>query len=64
MHFGLVFVPDIGQEECSMSLTAYCRYAYVEFTEPNLVGNAVVLNESIFRGRSLKVSWFAINMPS
>ncbi|KAK4968723.1 hypothetical protein LTR66_011782 [Elasticomyces elasticus] len=30
-------------------------YAYVEFTEPNLVGNALVLNESVFRGRNLKV---------
>ena len=31
------------------------RYAYVEFTEPNLVGQALVLNESVFRGRNLKV---------
>ena len=30
-------------------------YAYVEFSEPNLVAQALVLNESIFRGRSLKV---------
>lgn len=37
------------------SLMGVCRYAYVEFTEPNLVANAIVLNESIFRGRSLKV---------
>ena len=33
-----------------------CRYAYVEFTEPSLVGQALVLNESLFRGRNLKVS--------
>lgn len=33
-----------------------CRYAYVEFTEPNLVAQALVLNESVFRGRNLKVS--------
>lgn len=32
-----------------------CRYAYVEFTEPNLVAQALVLNESVFRGRNLKV---------
>jgi len=31
-------------------------YAYVEFMEPSLVNNAIVLNESQFRGRSLKVS--------
>ena len=32
------------------------RYAYVEFTEPQLVTEALVLNESVFRGRNLKVS--------
>lgn len=30
-------------------------YAYVEFAEPSLVNNALVLNESVFRGRNLKV---------
>ncbi|KAF3907245.1 hypothetical protein ABW20_dc0104767 [Dactylellina cionopaga] len=30
-------------------------YAYVEFAEPSLVAQALVLNESIFRGRPLKV---------
>lgn len=37
-------------------LTESRRYAYVEFTEPNLVARALVLNESIFRGRNLKVT--------
>ena len=36
-------------------LTVGCRYAYVEFTEPQLVAQALVLNESMFRGRNLKV---------
>jgi hypothetical protein len=31
------------------------RYAYVEFTEPTLVSQALALNESLFRGRNLKV---------
>ncbi len=31
-------------------------YAYVEFSEPNLVTQALVLNESLFRGRNIKVS--------
>ena len=31
------------------------RYAYVEFSEPDLVTQALVLNESLFRGRNLKV---------
>lgn len=32
-----------------------CSYAYVEFAEPSLVAQALVLNESVFRGRNLKV---------
>lgn len=31
------------------------RYAYVEFAEPTHVQHAVVLNESMFRGRLIKV---------
>jgi polyadenylate-binding protein 2 len=30
-------------------------YAYVEFSEPNLVTPALVLNDSVFRGRAIKV---------
>lgn len=41
-----------------MRLTVACRYAYVEFTEPQLVAQALVLNESMFRGRNLKVGIF------
>ncbi|KAI5840660.1 hypothetical protein DFP73DRAFT_597126 [Morchella snyderi] len=38
-------------------------YAYVEFTEPSLVAQALVLNESVFRGRSLKVVPKRTNLP-
>ncbi|KAL9598554.1 MAG: hypothetical protein Q9179_003866 [Wetmoreana sp. 5 TL-2023] len=38
-------------------------YAYVEFTEPNLVAQALVLNESMFRGRNLKVVPKRTNLP-
>ncbi|KAK0565035.1 hypothetical protein OC861_003960 [Tilletia horrida] len=31
-------------------------YAYVEFAEPSLVANALLLNESLFKGRLIKVS--------
>lgn len=31
------------------------RYAYVEFADPSLVANAMVMNESLFRGRLIKV---------
>lgn len=30
-------------------------FAYVEFSEPNLVTQALVLNDSVFRGRAIKV---------
>jgi len=40
------------------------RYAYVEFTEPTLVSQALALNESLFRGRNLKVCLLAIFFPS
>jgi polyadenylate-binding protein 2 len=33
-------------------------YAYVEFSEPSLVTQALVLNESVFRSRNLKVSFY------
>ncbi|PMD56940.1 RNA-binding domain-containing protein [Hyaloscypha bicolor E] len=38
-------------------------YAYVEFTEPSLVAQALVLNESVFRGRNLKVVPKRTNVP-
>ncbi|KAF3924218.1 Nucleolin [Orbilia brochopaga] len=38
-------------------------YAYVEFAEPSLVAQALVLNESIFRGRPLKVVPKRTNIP-
>ncbi|KAI9674347.1 MAG: cytoplasmic RNA-binding protein [Trizodia sp. TS-e1964] len=38
-------------------------YAYVEFTEPSLVALALVLNESVFRGRNLKVVPKRTNVP-
>lgn len=46
-------------------LTAYSsnRYAYVEFTEPSLVAQALVLNESVFKGRNIKVVPKRTNIP-
>ncbi|KAF1986662.1 RNA-binding domain-containing protein [Aulographum hederae CBS 113979] len=38
-------------------------YAYVEFVEANLVAQALVLNESVFRGRNLKVVPKRTNLP-
>ncbi|GKT60482.1 polyadenylate-binding protein 2 [Colletotrichum tofieldiae] len=39
------------------------RYAYVEFTEPSLVAQALVLNESVFKGRNIKVVPKRTNVP-
>ncbi|KAF6813017.1 RNA recognition domain-containing protein [Colletotrichum musicola] len=38
-------------------------YAYVEFTEPSLVGHALCLNESVFKGRNIKVVPKRTNIP-
>lgn len=38
-------------------------YAYVEFSEPSLVTQALVLNESVFRGRNIKVVPKRTNLP-
>jgi len=38
-------------------------YAYVEFTEPSLVAHALLLNESVLRGRNLKVVPKRTNLP-
>ncbi|RDW61046.1 hypothetical protein BP5796_02393 [Coleophoma crateriformis] len=38
-------------------------YAYVEFSEPTLVAQALVLNESVFKGRNLKVVPKRTNLP-
>ncbi|KAF2720744.1 RNA-binding domain-containing protein [Polychaeton citri CBS 116435] len=38
-------------------------YAYVEFTEPSLVTPALVMNESVFRGRNIKVVPKRTNLP-
>jgi len=38
-------------------------YAYVEFAEPQLVAQALVLNDSVFRGRQLKVVPKRTNVP-
>ena len=40
-----------------------CRYAYVEFTEPHLVNEALVLDNSEFRSRALKVRLQKLSTP-
>ena len=38
-------------------------YAYVEFGEPNSVAPALVLNDSVFKGRNIKVEPKRTNIP-
>lgn len=58
VHIGHMVHTSDGFEGERQVLTVLCyyRYAYVEFAEPSLVAQALVLNESVFRGRNLKVS--------
>lgn len=39
-------------------------YAYVEFADPSLVANSMTLNESLFRGRLIKVTPKRTNVPA
>lgn len=39
-------------------------FAYIEFSEPDHVNNAVAMNESVFKGRPLKVTAKRTNLPS
>jgi hypothetical protein len=45
----------LGKYHDQVALIPLYSYAYVEFAEPSLVAQALVLNESVFRGRNLKV---------
>ncbi|TDZ35873.1 Polyadenylate-binding protein 2 [Colletotrichum spinosum] len=38
-------------------------FAYVEFTEPSIVAQALVLNESVLKGRNIKVTPKRTNIP-
>lgn len=49
--------------ELRANSASLCSYAYVEFTEPGLVPQALVLNESIFKGRNIKVVPKRTNLP-
>lgn len=53
----------LGKSQKEDPLLMGGRYAYVEFTEPSLVAQALVLNESLFRGRNLKVRCAASEWP-
>lgn len=51
------------QSSCLLTPLSPPSYAYVEFTEPSLVAQALVLNESVFKGRSIKVTPKRTNVP-
>ena len=40
-----------------------CRYAYIEFSEEDAVGNAVLLNDTVVHGRQIKVNPKRTNVP-
>lgn len=41
---------------CILSILVRTRYAYVEFSEPEHIDAAVALDNSLFKGRLIKVS--------
>ena len=40
----------------SCDVRRLCRFAYIEFAEKDAVNNALALDESLFRGRQIKVN--------
>jgi hypothetical protein len=48
---------------CVLTSHASCSFAYVEFSDKGSVDNALVLDESVFRGRQLKVMPKRTNVP-
>ncbi|KAF9882143.1 RNA recognition domain-containing protein [Colletotrichum karsti] len=59
---GYVLIP-VCQKDGGKVNVLLNRYAYVEFTEPALVAQALVLNESVFKGRNIKVTPKRTNIP-
>lgn len=58
------FVSSPGGANRVLKLTQiFGSYAYVEFSEPNLVAQALVLNDSVFKGRNIKVEPKRTNIP-
>jgi len=45
------------------SVSCVCSYAYIEFADEEAVSNALLLNETLFRGRLLKVVAKRTNIP-
>lgn len=41
----------------------YFRFAYIQFTEPDGMQNALALDESLFLGRQIKVNMKRTNKP-
>ncbi len=41
----------------------YFRFAYIEFADKDSVANALLLNETTFKGRQLKVGSKRTNVP-
>ena len=37
-----------------------CRFAYIEFADKDSVDNAVSLDDSLFKGRQIKVQFFVL----
>lgn len=46
---------------CILTLLPF-RYAYVEFSEPEHIDAALALDNSLFRGRLIKVGYFLLTV--
>ena len=46
----------------TMLILFACRFAYIEFTDKESVDNAVSLDDSLFKGRQIKVQFLYLDL--
>lgn len=58
---GLLFYMPVIHMICgdhlALTLILSCRFAYIEFTDKDGVENAVTMDDSLFKGRQIKVHY-------
>jgi polyadenylate-binding protein 2 len=53
----------VSRASSDLTALARCRHAYVEFAEASSVASALLMNDSLFKGRQIKVTVKRTNVP-
>lgn len=51
----MLYLPNLSNLPCLVSVSSFVSFAYVEFAEKDSVEKALKLDDSTFKGRQLKV---------